>query len=74
MAKMLCYGRNEIFARNGRKFSSPELQDYFDGMDWYTPKYEPNQFDYADLTNVEKKNVDFIKEYENKYGGYTPKK
>ncbi|MBR5359981.1 MAG: YARHG domain-containing protein, partial [Lachnospiraceae bacterium] len=47
---------------------------YFDGMDWYVPKYSPNEFDYADLTQIEKKNVDFIKEQEKKYGTYTPKK
>ena len=74
MAMFLCYARNEIFARNGRKFSSSELQDYFDSMDWYEPKYSPNEFDYADLSTIEKTNVDFIKEQEKKYGTYTPKK
>ena len=73
-AMILCYARNEIFARHGRKFSSPELQDLFNSMDWYEPVYEPSQFDYKDLTDIEKKNVDFIKKQEESYGGYTPAK
>ena len=74
MSMVLCYARNEIFARNGRKFSSSELQEYFNGMDWYEPKYDAKEFDYVNLTEIEKKNVDFIKEQEKTYGTYTPKK
>ncbi|MCR5232634.1 MAG: protein kinase [Lachnospiraceae bacterium] len=74
MAMVLCYARNEIFARNGRKFSSSELQEYFNGMEWYEPRYDAKEFDYVNLTEIEKKNVDFIKEQEKTYGNYTPKK
>ncbi len=74
MAMCLCYARNEIFARNGRKFTSSELQEYFNGRDWYEPKYEPKDFDYPNLTDIEKKNVDYLKKLEDSYGGYTPAK
>ncbi|MGL5435568.1 MAG: YARHG domain-containing protein [Lachnospiraceae bacterium] len=37
--------RNEIFARRGRKFTSNELQNYFQSKSWYTPLYEPEEFE-----------------------------
>ncbi|MBR4719327.1 MAG: YARHG domain-containing protein [Lachnospiraceae bacterium] len=51
---------NEIYARHGRKFKSSELQDYFNDKSWYTPRYEPDEFDKKqnDLLNeVELKNL-----------------
>ncbi|MCR4657001.1 MAG: YARHG domain-containing protein [Lachnospiraceae bacterium] len=51
---------NEIYARHGRKFKSRELQDYFDSKDWYTPRYEPEEFDKKQnslLNEIELKNL-----------------
>ena len=51
---------NEIYARHGRKFNSAELQEFFNGKDWYTPRYEPAEFDKMQnslLNDVEKKNI-----------------
>ena len=43
-AQVICYAKNEIYARNGRKFVSTELQNYFNSQYWYVPLYEPDQF------------------------------
>lgn len=73
-AKELNYAKNEIYARHGRKFSSNELQTYFESKSWYEGKYEPSVFDskYSEsvLTDIEKKNSDFLREAEEKAGGY----
>lgn len=62
------YAKNEIFARRGRRFSSSELQSYFDSKEWYQGVYEPEDFDanYSDLilNNFEKTNADFLAEKE----------
>lgn len=54
--------RNEIFARKGYIFSSQEMRDYFSQFDWYVPRYKNV---YNQLNNVEKFNIDKIKEHEN---------
>lgn len=75
-AKELNYAKNEIFARHGRKFDSQELRDYFESKSWYVGEYEGNIFDsnYSDqvLSEIEKKNAEFLKNAENKAqsGGY----
>ena len=33
--QMLCYARNEIYARRGYIFRSQELRDYFGSKSWY---------------------------------------
>lgn len=63
----LNYARNEIFARYGREFSSPELQAYFNSKSWYTGRISPEEFDanYMDrMTETEKKNIELLKEEE----------
>ncbi len=60
----LMLARNEIFARHGRGFDDKELQDYFNRQEWYEKIYEPSEFDSGLLTDVEVKNVEFIKVYE----------
>lgn len=62
--------RNEIFALHGRIFDSSDLKSYFEGKAWYTPTTPASSFNEAVLTEVQKKNVDFIKIYENT--GVTP--
>lgn len=50
--------RNEIYARHGRAFVSPDLQNHFSAQSWY--RYDPN-FQDRDLTSLEARNVEFIK-------------
>ena len=40
--KGLCYAKNEIYARHGRKFKAKELQNYFNWQEWYDGIYEPS--------------------------------
>lgn len=56
--------RNEIYARHGRRFQSQDLQDYFEGKDWYEGTIEPSDFREGLLNDFEKKNVQFLKEFE----------
>lgn len=53
--------RNEIFARHGYIFKTPQMKSYFNNQAWYRPLYK----DVTDrLTPVEKRNVEYIKEFE----------
>jgi hypothetical protein len=55
--------RNEVYARHGRVFQSPELHDYFSKKPWYSqnPSYTDSL-----LSSVDKENVRVIQESENK--------
>jgi hypothetical protein len=53
--------RNEIYARQGYIFESPELMEYFRSMPWYKP--DPN-FTETLFSNIDKQNVELIKKYE----------
>jgi hypothetical protein len=57
--------RNEIFARHGREFRSEDLKQIFEATEWYKP--DPNYSDDM-LNDIEKKNVQFILDYEKKMG------
>lgn len=66
--------RNEIYARHGRRFKDPDLQNYFDKQSWYNGIYDPDDFDKnhaSELTALEKKNAEFILAYEIKHGYFT---
>lgn len=63
---LLKVARNEIFARYGRIFQDEELQEYFEGKDWYVPIYEPDEFDEYMVSDLEMSNAKFIKKYEDK--------
>lgn len=62
--------RNYIFARRGYIFESEDLKEYFERFSWYVPLY----YDVTPrLSDIEKYNVNFIKEYETNFGpDYTP--
>lgn len=62
--------RNYIFARRGYIFESEDLKEYFERFSWYVPLY----YDVTPrLSDIEKYNVNFIKEYETNYApDYTP--
>jgi hypothetical protein len=49
---LLRLARNEIFARHGRVFESPDLRAHFAKLDWYRPKGDPTV-----LSEIEKANV-----------------
>lgn len=62
--------RNEIFARHGRQFKDPMLNQWFYSKDWYLNipyKYAPDYFDQYNpnpLSKMEQENAEFIKAYE----------
>ena len=64
-------GRNEIFARHGRIFASPDLQTYFEGKSWYNGTILPEQFSDSMLSRVELNNVHEISnvEFQRKIAG-----
>ncbi len=67
----LYIARNEIFARRGRMFKKDELQSYFDGQEWYEPRYTPEEFDSqveSLLNDIERANVSTILALEQERG------
>lgn len=60
----LCLARNEIFARHGRIFKTPEIAEYFAGKSWYKGEYSE-----VTLSSLETNNVNFIIAYENSHFG-----
>ena len=60
----LCLARNEIFARHGRIFKTPEIAEYFNSKDWYDGRYSE-----VTLSSLETNNVNFIIAYENSHFG-----
>lgn len=65
-AEQLRIGRNEIYARHGRKFNDEALQNYFNSKSWYSGTVEADAFDEGVLNEIEKKNADFITSHENR--------
>ncbi len=52
---------NEIYARRGRIFTSPELDSYFRSQDWYTPKYTAEEFsDNVVFNSYEEHNLNLL--------------
>ncbi len=70
-SQVLCYARNEIYARNGRMFRSAELQNYFSAQYWYTALYQPEQFTVDMLNTYEQQNLQLLTDRENALGTYT---
>ena len=60
--------RNEIFARHGRRFTRQDLQGYFDRQSWYRSEYLPHEFPVVLLTDVQRRNAQFISEYQRRSG------
>lgn len=57
--------RNEIYARHGRKFETPDLNEYFNQQPWYYGYLSAEEFDDTVLNEYEKANLDLIKLVEN---------
>lgn len=55
------YAKNEIYARHGRKFKDQELQEFFNKRSWYNGTIEPDAFDESELSEKEKKNIEYLK-------------
>ncbi|MDO4273466.1 MAG: YARHG domain-containing protein [Eubacteriales bacterium] len=58
--QQICYGKNEIYARHGRKFDSKELSDYFSSKTWYSGTIAPSNFDDNILNAYESANIQFL--------------
>ena len=69
-AQVVCYAKNEIYARNGRRFVSTELQNWFNMQYWYTPIYTPEQFSDGMLNQYETANVQMLSNREAALGMY----
>ena len=59
--------RNWVFARHGRRFDSPVLQNYFNKQPWYIPQYSPKDFPEKLLSSVEQQNIRYIAMYQDRY-------
>lgn len=70
--QVLCYAKNEIYARHGRKFQSKELTAYFEEQPWYQGTIEPSKFSETVFNDYEMYNVEFLtkREKELQKGGY----
>ena len=61
----LWIARNEIFARHGRGFSDPDLQEYFNNKTWYTRLYSPEEWDTTQsISGIESQNAALMLEVE----------
>lgn len=59
-------GKNEIYARYGRKFNKKSLQEYFDSKDWYKGTIEPkddSQIE-AKFNKYERINIKFLQQHQ----------
>lgn len=61
--------RNEIFARHGYIFSSPELRMYFYSMPWYKPTTPASSFNNSVFNEYERDNVELLTLYEERAEG-----
>ncbi|MBR2256979.1 MAG: YARHG domain-containing protein [Blautia sp.] len=64
----VCYAKNEIYARHGRKFKSVELQQYFASKSWYNPTIEPELFPESVFNSYERANIDLLVQEERRKG------
>ncbi|GEM_PF-2161597 len=53
----ICYAKNEIYARRGRRFVSQELRDYFNTKTWYMGTISPESFYDGVFNSYESQNV-----------------
>ena len=67
--EQLCFARNEIYARHGRIFKTPQISAYFNQKSWYHGTIAPADFDDSVLNQYEWANITLIKNYENRYYG-----
>ncbi|MEM1033581.1 MAG: YARHG domain-containing protein, partial [Myxococcota bacterium] len=58
--------RNMVYARRGRTFASEVVRSYFASAAWYRPRAD---YDDAQLTAVDRKNIAIIRSVEDELGG-----
>lgn len=63
----LWIAKNEIYARHGRRFQNEYLQNYFNRCSWYEGTVEPEQFDEAVLSQLERDNLKMLVAAEQTY-------
>ncbi len=56
--------RNYFYARFFYKFKSKDLTDFFSQYSWYKPRYDDVKYVEPALTQIQIKNIQFIKQYE----------
>ena len=54
--------RNTVYARHGRLFQSPDLQQHFESRLWYKAR---QNYDLSDLTTNDQANVRLLQKAEN---------
>lgn len=64
-----CLARNEIFARHGRIFVTPQISAYFSSKSWYQGTVSAASFSESVFNAYEKANIDFIYNYETSHWG-----
>lgn len=60
-ASVLRLARNEIYARHGRKFDAPDLEEYFGKKPWYHGTIDSADFKEDTFSEIEKTNLSLIK-------------
>lgn len=55
--QVICYGRNEIYAKHGRMFRSVELTKYFESQIWYQGTVPPDSFSERIFNVYESENI-----------------
>ncbi len=58
--QVVCYAKNEIYARHGRRFRSSELAGYFAEQSWYSGTISPDSFSDDLFNDYEHHNVDLL--------------
>ena len=66
-----CLARNEIFARHGRIFQTPQIAAYFEAQSWYHGTVPGASFDNNSLSPTERANADFLANYETATWGHS---
>ena len=62
--QVVCYAKNEIYARRGRIFDSQELNDYFYSKPWYYGRILPEDFSFDVFNKYELANITLLDGYE----------
>ena len=70
--QVVCYAKNEIYARHGRMFQSQELTNYFEEQLWYYGCISPSEFSSSVLNVYETANIKLLSDRESalRSGGY----
>ena len=56
-------GINEIYARDGYSFHTPEIRSFFEQFGWYEALFSDQNEVYDNMTETEQRNVDFLNQY-----------